>query len=60
MKTLIKKNLYFNNTFDAEAHHNVSSKFMGNTGVYGGGAKGGGPSGGYFFRNKHNTLFPPK
>ena len=46
MKTLIKKNLYFNNTFDAEAHHNVSSKFMGNMGVNGGGASGGGPAAG--------------
>ena len=46
MKTLIKKNLYYENAFEAMDEVKVGSKFMGGTGVWAGGMAAGGPSGG--------------
>ena len=46
MKTLIKKNLYYENAFAGEYEAKAASKYMGGTGIQGGGASAGSPAGG--------------
>ena len=46
MKTLIKKNLYYKNTFHGEIEAKSGSRFMGGTGVIAGGSPAGSPASG--------------